>query len=292
MVGALGGVPLSPKPRRSVATTVWRSARRGATRCHIRWVWGMPCNSSTGEPWPPRRPWIVVAPVAMSNSSNPSNTKLAPCSFPVDAARGRAMPRGRPLGGLRLPPARLRLSSAWPIAPQPGADLVAIHAWHHRVEQDEAGLQVEGLGERFPAVVDGDRVKALQAQVERNEADDVRVVVGDQHDVAHGLSVSAAQRNTAAGVRPATFRRPAGPPGYGAASGNSLTEAATMQQPGPVLHIRRASGLAARPTARVGAPPARHRETSPLRRSVPRGVARPARGSWLPGSGGAHRASS
>jgi hypothetical protein len=43
------------------------------------------------------------------------------------------------------------------------------------------------LGQRFLAVVGGDHVKALQAQVERNQADDVLVVVGDQHHVAHGL---------------------------------------------------------------------------------------------------------
>ena len=34
--GVLGGVPLSPKPRRSVVTTVKCSASCGATRCHMR----------------------------------------------------------------------------------------------------------------------------------------------------------------------------------------------------------------------------------------------------------------
>src|SRR5256885_16932587 len=71
---ALGGQPLSPNPRRSVATTVKRSASRGATRCHIRCVSGTPWSSRTGGPSPPRRPWIVVPAVGMSNAWNPSNT--------------------------------------------------------------------------------------------------------------------------------------------------------------------------------------------------------------------------
>jgi hypothetical protein len=41
--------------------------------------------------------------------------------------------------------------------------------------------------------VRGDHVEAFQAQVERHEADDVHIVVGDQHHVAH----------IAPGVRPA-----------------------------------------------------------------------------------------
>jgi hypothetical protein len=61
-------------------------------------------------------------------------------------------------------------------------------------------LHVEGLGQRFLAVVGGDHVNALQAQVERNEADDVLVVVCDQHHIAHGLVPfqRAAQRRVVA----------------------------------------------------------------------------------------------
>jgi hypothetical protein len=37
--------------------TVVLEAMRGTTRCHITWLWGWPCNSSSGSPFPATRPW-------------------------------------------------------------------------------------------------------------------------------------------------------------------------------------------------------------------------------------------
>ena len=60
-----GGFELSPYPRMSAATTVNSSASRGAILCHMTWVCGLPCSSSSGGPLPPCRSRICASPVSM-----------------------------------------------------------------------------------------------------------------------------------------------------------------------------------------------------------------------------------
>src|SRR5512140_266729 len=73
------GFDESPYPRRSVATTVNSSAKRGAILCHITCVSGLPCSSSNGGPLPPWRRWIVAPSTGMSVVVKFSNMK---CSLP------------------------------------------------------------------------------------------------------------------------------------------------------------------------------------------------------------------
>src|SRR6185437_6765566 len=76
-----------------VATTVKRSASRGATLCHIAWVWGLPCRRSSGGPLPPWRTAIVASPVSMVERRKPSNMSVIAVAFAHAAAEHVVVPR-------------------------------------------------------------------------------------------------------------------------------------------------------------------------------------------------------
>jgi len=71
--GMVGGLELSPYPRRSGAITVKSGAKRGATACQMACVCGYPCRSRSGGPSPPCRTRSVTSPVSIIDRSNPSN---------------------------------------------------------------------------------------------------------------------------------------------------------------------------------------------------------------------------
>jgi hypothetical protein len=83
------------------------------------------------------------------------------------------------------------------VGPKLGADLVAVHPGHHRVQQDEAGALVERLLQCLLAVLGRDHLKAFETQVDLDEADDVLLVVGDEHYLAHVDSSFGVERSAA-----------------------------------------------------------------------------------------------
>ena len=67
------------------------------------------------------------------------------------------------------------------VGPQALAHRVAVDPRHQHVQQDDVGLEVEGLGERLLAVPGGHHLEPLESEVDLDEADDVGVVVSHQH---------------------------------------------------------------------------------------------------------------
>ena len=51
-----------------------RAAKRVATACHMTWVCGKPCSSSSGGPDPPCLRRMETSPASSVSSLNPSNT--------------------------------------------------------------------------------------------------------------------------------------------------------------------------------------------------------------------------
>src|SRR4029453_8719464 len=96
-------------------------------------------------------------------------------------------------------------------------DLVAVHPGHHRVQQNEAGALVERLLQCLLAVLGRDHLKAFETQVDLAEADDVFLVVGDEHYLAHvALLLRRGAFGGVAGLPPRRrFRRASRCTGYG-----------------------------------------------------------------------------
>ena len=66
---------------------------------------------------------------------------------------------------------------------EPARDLEALHVGQHHVEHDQVGAERGDRGERVRARAGGLHGEALEAQGHRDDIDDVRLVVDDEHAV-------------------------------------------------------------------------------------------------------------
>src|SRR4051794_13099551 len=73
-----------------------------------------------------------------------------------------------------------------PLGAQPPGDLEALHVGQHHVEHDEVGAERVHRRERARAGAGRLHVIAVEAQGHRDDVDDVRLVVDDQHTVRGG----------------------------------------------------------------------------------------------------------
>ena len=64
---------------------------------------------------------------------------------------------------------------------QPPADLQAVQARQHQVEDDEVVVAVLGLGQAGDAVVDQAALAAQFGELQRDQTADVRIVLDHQH---------------------------------------------------------------------------------------------------------------
>jgi hypothetical protein len=65
---------------------------------------------------------------------------------------------------------------------QPRRDLVPVELRHHHVEDGQVRSPLDGEPERVAAVVGGNHVVAGALEPERDEGEDVRIVVGDEDE--------------------------------------------------------------------------------------------------------------
>src|SRR5215813_10052574 len=125
----------------------------------------MPCSSKTGGPCPPRRPWIVVPAVAISNSSNRSNmnpvSPPGPAGAAARAVRLGSLARQLSVGVVRVRERERRLQPVLKCGVELGVVAARVGVWGDPpADVDVAGQELVGQRRAAPH-----RVQVAAAEV-------------------------------------------------------------------------------------------------------------------------------